>query len=205
MKRLCISLLLMVLSLSIIQAQSLKQEGFTRHHISLSFFDMLMARYGLDYEYVVDSAGYFSIHVPASYVLRDYSNIFNVRNEEIKFWVGIGMNIYPTGQGKWRYFLGPELRYKFLDCSCYIDENQEIKEQTDIEPPNPNSIYQVFYNQVKLAFYINNGLVYTPTKHFALTLYLGLGMQSYVTKPKVKGYREISSTATFGLRIGYKF
>lgn len=180
------------------------QETVKRHQIAFMLSDVVFTRISFDYEQILDEKTMFSLHMPVSVALSPLSSIIDA--EEMKFWVGVGCNIYPTGQGRFKYFLGPEMRYSLVD---YISTDFVNMQYVD-ELGNPMYITKEQERRINdmssLYFLVNNGVIFTPTSSFAVSAILGLGIQSRLLAQKDLDYGEnILPSATFSVRLGYKF
>lgn len=188
-----------------LMGQSKEVPEFKQHHIGFLLSDVVFTRVSFDYEYIIDESGIFSLHIPASVALSPTPSIIDYE-EEIKFWAGVGFNIYPTGQGKLKYFLGPELRYSMVDYTAYDTQRYEYQDAFG----NPMYIYEEKEQPIKdmsnMYFLVNNGLIYTPISRFAVSAVLGLGLQSRLIDKDKLGYEDnFLPAVTFSARLGYKF
>ncbi len=175
-------------------AQSSEEDVFKKNHISLMVSDLTVARVSVDYERIIDEKGHLALHVPLIWVVRDYFAILSSNHQ--KYSVGLGLNIYPTAQGKFKYFLGPELRYGLFDSYCYI--NEDTNQSVVITPREKCQKH-------KIRFLVNNGVVFTPVPQFSVAAVLGLGLESYLCNKDTKNSSRAWSTSTFSVRLGYRF
>jgi len=130
-----------------------RNTDFGRNFISLNVFDLLFSSLNIGYEYTFKS-GVFSLKFPFSFRLNSKtSDIFNSG-----FGTGFDFYIYPFGQGKAKYFLGPSIVYRLL------------KEQTN-------------YN----AFLFQNGFLFQPSKHINLSINAGIGFDNIKKVARSKG------------------
>ncbi len=192
----CLAAVMMLMPL-LNHAQATDKNDFRNNHISLMISDIIIARVSVDYERVIDDKGYLALHMPVSWVLNDYFTLFN--NDQLKYHIGLGLNIYPTAQGKFKYFLGPELRYSALEVYRYVKYDNS---RNDIAPGYTRERVKGVF---QMAFLINNGMIFTPTLHFAVSTVLGLGLQSEFDTKGANNRNEILPKATFSVRLGYKF
>ncbi len=195
----CLAVVMMVMPL-LNHAQTTDKNDFRNNHISLMISDIIIARVSVDYERIIDDEGYLALHMPVSWVVRDYLDVF--RDEELKYRVGLGLNIYPTAQGKFKYFLGPELRYSSIDAYRYVHKSDNTEDRTSMPY---GTTQQKVKGMSKMAFLVNNGMIFTPTSHFAVSTVLGLGLQSDFGAKDSNNRSEILPMATFSIRLGYKF
>ncbi len=186
------------------KAQSTNNNNWKQHQISFLLSDIVFTRISLDYEQLIDNKGLFSIHIPASVALSPVSAIID--DEEMKFWVGLGLNIYPTGQGKFKYFLGPEMRYSLVDYT-YSDFREYQYEDAQGNIIYEDKEYTKYIKDMSsLYFLVNNGLIYTPMPRFSVSSVFGLGIQSrLVDRYKLDYGNNILPAVSFSVRLGYKF
>lgn len=163
----------------------LKNE-FGKNFLYINTLDLLSGLLTIGYEHTLKSQN-FSVRVPLSLGLSKLgskSNEYNYSegyyNRYKNFSTGVDFNFYPMGQGKAKYFLGPSFEY-----GTAFNQNWQGRE--------------TYY-----ALLFQNGFLFQPTKHFNISLNLGLGY----TQSRFKGdysYDEGYLTLRGGLNIGYKF
>lgn len=193
MKKYLVILLSFVLVLPAIKAQEEnKTESFRRNNISLFLSDVVFKRASIEYEHVFGNEGNISLNVPASVSFGKFTDVYN---EEVDWWVGLGMKLYPTGQGKIRYFFGPEVRV--ISSSYHNEYTNVIYHDGWAE--------RIHYNEhedyIHTAFLFNNGMIYEPTKSFIFSVSLGVG---FISKDE-KADERFLPMATPSVRMGVRF
>ena len=157
--------------------------------LSIMLSDVLVRRVSIEYERVL-SDGKMSFNIPFSVTLSPFEDPWS---DEVHWWVGMGVKFYPTGQGTVRYFLGPEFRIISVtenEYDWYYDAYNNYHET------NTEADY------INTAFLINNGLIYSPTDSFFVSISMGLGFISF----NPDSYNEsLLPFATPSFRLGFKF
>ncbi|NPD47131.1 MULTISPECIES: hypothetical protein [unclassified Lentimicrobium] len=187
-------LLMMVFSVLSIHAQkhdSDKEQdeaAFGRNNISIMLSDVVLKRVSFEYEHIFGDEGNMSINIPFSIAIGEADDVYG---DQVNWWGGLGMKLYPTGQGKIRYFVGPEVRvisahYEGIDYSYYdgYTEEKDVKEE-----------------YIHTAFLLNNGFIYEPTKNFIFSVNLGVGFMSRDQKTG----DGVQPMATPSVRMGFRF
>ncbi len=177
--------------------------------ITWNFLDLLTINMSVSYERFMPS-GKFSWRIPfsmgfdyGSYADWSYPEVAGGRSRV--FLTGFGINYYPTGQGKSKYFVGPSLDFS-INRFAYDDFY-------GVEPyyPNPNdsSYYEYPYTEyhhqgvsLRTALHINNGWLVQPTKNFSIVAALGLGIRTEYFEGVNYGY---NPSVTLRLAAGYRF
>jgi hypothetical protein len=141
--------------------KKLKREGdFNKNLFAYHLADLLINNLTISYERILDN-GKIGIQVPFSVGYQgDYQELGDFQN---KFYTGVNLNFYPTGQGMWRFFLGPGLRFGSGHVEDYYYDYG-------------NSYYynkDVFY----FKFHINNGVMFSPIPELSLVASLSLGIR----------------------------
>ncbi len=156
-------------------------DGFNRNLISFHLADMVVSNFTLSYEHILAS-GKMGILIPVAFGYGSGPEVNGLKN---KFYSGISLNFYPTGQGKVRYVLGPGLRFGTA--------------KTDINNGNGSTNEDTFYTK----FMVNNGMLITPIESLSLSIVGSLGI---VYKEKVNpGSDEVQTTGAFTFMISYRF
>lgn len=164
-----------------------------RNIFSYNLFDLVWNNFTVSYEYIFKN-GKTGLKIPLSlgYNYNDENTNFNFRNI---FSSGVGINFYPTGQGKWKYFMGPQLKLglgKEQEYYYYYDEwgNYLGEEIRGLES---------FYGK----FFIDNGIMFTPVKNFSLAAFVSLGVR-YVAESDFDN-EGIRTDGAFGFNLSYRF
>lgn len=120
----------------------------------------------------------------------------NLRNSTLKyqrdFTAGIDINIYPAGQGKVKYFLGPSFRIGTVSNGVY--ELHGIVQE------------KVTYNYQ--GFFFTNGVVIQPTKRFYTSLQAAVGIERFEARRQLITAPALSTETYSGfvtLNLGYRF
>jgi hypothetical protein len=167
--------------------------GFGRNLVNFDFVSLLFSEVGISYEHIFGS-GIVGLKIPVicGFNHSNY-NSWMVYNNFIS---GIDLNLYPTGQGRVRYFVGPGFRVGSVSVTTYspfsYDSNGYYVE------PVPKTI-----NSGMTAFQVNNGVLFQPTINFNISLVLGIGLR------KIYGYNQYDSFGpnygTFNANVAYRF
>ena len=194
MKKLIFSIAIMVIAFSSVQAQNNSGEEtvrtFGKNNLSLFLSDVVMKRLSFEYEHIMGETGNMSINIPASISIGDMNDIYG---DETQWWVGMGMKLYPTGQGVIRYFFGPEVRIMGANrIEDHYNYDYENGEETFTTTEQNGLIHS--------AFLLNNGMIYEPTENFIFTVSMGLGFVSRDAKDS--GFYPM---ATPSVRMGIRF
>ncbi len=178
-----------ILVLPALKAQEEPEEdSFGRNNISLLLSDVILKRVSLEYEHVFGDNGNMSINIPVSVAIAEAEDIYG---DEVQWWGGLGMKLYPTGQGKIRYFVGPEVRVISAKYhSQYIAHYSGWAEDVIV-----NETY------IHTAFLLNNGMIYEPAENFIFSVNLGVG---FVARDQKTG-DGILPMATPSVRLGIRF
>ncbi len=170
------------------------RKDFAKNIISYHMFDIVFGDIAFSYERLL-SNGLIGFKIPVAFGYAYYSDTYNFNSE---FYSGLGVNFYPTGQGKWRYFVGPQFRFgyggeKNSDYYWYYDEFGNYVEghnETDSEG---------FYTQ----FFFDNGVAYMPIRNFSICAILSIGIryfpQAFYSDDVVR------PDGQFALNISYRF
>lgn len=190
MKKYSLLLLMFVFSVLSIQAQEDHSEirndeaAFGRNNISIMLSDVVLKRVSFEYEHIFGDEGNMSINVPLSVAIGEANDVYG---DQLNWWGGLGMKLYPTGQGKIRYFVGPEVRVISAkeDRIYYYDGyNKNVEEE-----------------YIHTAFLLNNGFIYEPAENFIFSVNLGIG---FISRDQKTG-DGIQPMATPSVRMGFRF
>lgn len=194
MKRNFVIILALVLSIGSVKAQDEEEKTFGRNNFSIMLADIVLKRVSFEYEHVFGDEGNMSITIPFSASIGEFDDIYG---DEQQWWGGLGMKLYPTGQGKIRYFFGPEVRVISAKESEYT-ETYDVYYENYIETVT-NSYGGESY--IHTAFLLNNGMIYEPTENFIFSVNLGLG---FISRDQKTG-DGILPMATPSVRMGIRF
>ncbi len=165
--------------------------NFARNIIHYHMFDLVFGDFAFSYERIL-SNGQIGIKIPVSVGYDFYSDIYDFNSV---FYSGVGVNFYPTGQGKWRYFVGPQARVglgKQTDWVYYYDDNGNYLYDEAVED---EGIYT--------RFFVDNGVMFTPVRNFSISAAASVGIRYF---PEAS-YNEdvIHPDGWFAFNIGYRF
>jgi hypothetical protein len=172
-------------------------ENFAKNLITYHLFDVVYGDFTFSYERIL-SSGTIGILIPVG-IGYAYSSGYNNNDEWVKnkFYSGIGINFYPTGQGKWRYFVGPNIRVgygKLIDYNYggYYDEyGNWIEDDQDV---TNEGIYT--------KFFMDNGIMFTPIKNFSVSAIGGVGVRFF---PEAgDNHSPTRPSGHFSLNISYR-
>lgn len=140
---------------------------FAKNIIAYHMFDLVFGDFAVSYERLLNN-GMVGFKVPVALGYYYYSDIGNFSNI---IYSGLGVNFYPTGQGKWRYFMGPQVRLgigKENDWIDYYDDYGNYQYTDEVEN-------QGFYTQ----FFVDNGVTFLPVKHFGISVIASVGVRYF--------------------------
>jgi hypothetical protein len=192
MKKLAVLILMCVFVFPALYAQTFTStkeaekviKEFDRNNVTLFMSDVVLKRVSFEYERVIGDKGNMSINIPFSVALDNTND--PIIDDVVNWWVGLGMKLYPTGQGTIRYYIGPEVRIYGASGTSYVYyENYSQQNDNDY---------------IHSAFLLNNGMIYEPTEHFVFGVNLGLGFLSRDSKDS-----GITPLATPSVRMGIRF
>jgi hypothetical protein len=86
-------------------------ENFKPNLLTFKLFDVIYYDFTISYERIL-SSGTIGINIPVGLGYAYNTDYYYQNHDEWvknKFYSGVGINFYPTGQGKWRYFVGPDI------------------------------------------------------------------------------------------------
>ncbi len=164
---------------------------FARNIISYHLFDLVFGDFAFSYERIFAN-GQVSVKIPVAFGYDYYNDTYDFNNV---FYSGIGVNFYPTGQGKWRYFMGPHVRIGLgqeWDWVYYYDENGNYLYDEEVED-------QGIYTK----FFVDNGIAFTPVKNFSISAIASIGVRYF---PQAAYNDDVVRTdGAFSLNISYRF
>jgi hypothetical protein len=160
---------------------------------SYNLFDLVWNRFTVSYERILKN-GKTGIKVPVSFGYN-YNDEYTNFDFRTIFGSGIGVNFYPTGQGKWKYFMGPELNMGYGKEQQYYYYYDEWGNYVGEELQNLESFYG--------KFLINNGVIFTPVANFSVSAFVSLGVR-YVDKSNFDN-EGIKTDGAFAFNLSYRF
>lgn len=156
---------------------------FRRNVFTFHLFDLVYNNFTLSYERL-SRTGMLGIQIP---VTIGYGEV-DIRDYQTVIASGVGLKFYPTGQGKWRYFMGPSLEAGIAkDAYYYYDFIEDGYDDSDY-----------FFGRLM----VDNGVMFMPIDNFSLSAVAGLGIR-YLSG----GYdpHDVRTTFQFSFNLGYRF
>lgn len=133
---------------------------FGRNILSFNISDMLASRFSLGYEHIFKN-GKWSLKIPVS--LGFGEETYYIQN--LYFRTGLGINHYPTGQGRVQYFAGTLFTYGLRrNGSGYYN-------------PSTGTYFSNTRLDNVMAGFVTNGINYQVTEHFNLSAVGGIGFE----------------------------
>lgn len=163
--------------------------------INFHLFDFVLSNLTISYEILL-AEGKYGIQIPISIGYKDETTSLplplpfdsDYTNKLVsKFSTGINFNIYPTGQGKFKYLLGPGL---LVGDGIYHDTDNSY-----------SSTYEDPYNTGFFKLYLNNGIIFTPVNNLSISAIGSIGIQ-YMTNSKLKN---AETAGAFSLNLSLRF
>jgi hypothetical protein len=165
-------------------------ENFAPNLLTFNLFDVIYYDFTISYERIL-SSGTIGIQIPVGIGYAYFSDINNNSSDRVKnkFYSGVGINFYPTGQGKWRYFVGPNIRVGYGKLSDWQYDGNGDYYETNVE----EGIYT--------KFYMDNGVIFTPIKNFSVAAVAGVGVRFF---PEAHS-NPVMPTGFFSFNMSYRF
>ncbi len=155
--------------------------------ISYDFLSPLYGKAALSYERIL-AKGYLGLRLPVSIGFGGAELGLNPKWE-----VGFETRIYPTAQGKFKYYFGLEGKFGrmnswYNNCpTCYYPHYESYV------LPVPRDF---------LAVYAKNGVMYNPFKHLGFNAALGLGFYREISP---YSFRNFTEHGYFEVGVNYRF
>ncbi len=159
-------------------------EKLGRNIISINYLNLLNGNIQFGYERIMGD-GMVGLKYSFNYNIEDVeTDILNY----LRLWsTGFDLNLYPTGQGKIKYFLGPSFRigaargYNY----DYLTNRSTLQD----------------YNYFSIFF--SNGFYAQPTKSLYLGVLGGIGMARFKSKTTSTHFADIDGI--FAFNMGWRF
>lgn len=168
------------------ESKAIQRYNYKKNMINYHLFDLIVNNFKISYERIM-SKGKIGIQIPfAVGYSEDISGYDDVQN---KFYTGIGLNFYPTGQGKWRYFMGPSLTLGTGEYDHYNDYG-----------------FAPYYERKEtfvLRFLVNNGVMFSPIPELSLSMVASIGIR-YIDNSS-DSYENIKTVGAFAFNLSYRF
>ncbi|WP_031525572.1 hypothetical protein [Dyadobacter crusticola] len=182
-----------------------ESEAFGANLINISPFKALDSGpgFGISYERIVDKKGYFGIILPFTITIPGSSTyIFDVpdNNGSAMFYLSPGLKIYPFGQRKVTYAVGP---------SFFFGRGERWNNTNTYDPVTGGFISTGRNNDwVRMGLLVNNYVNFQVTPKFQISLNGGLGSR-YVDREKYMSRttitRGLQVTGEFNFSLGFRF
>ena len=181
------------------EAEMAKQDlstNFAKNLLGNHLFDVVYGDFTLSYERIL-SSGTVGIVIPVGFGYAYNTDYYNSSNEWVKnlIYSGVGINFYPTGQGKWRYFLGPNVRIGYGKQSYWMNNWDEYGNYIGEEEATSEGIYA--------KFFVDNGIMFTPVRSLSISSIVGVGVRLF--QEAWENYNTVLPTAYFAMNLNYRF
>lgn len=163
--------------------------------ITFHFLDFVINSFTVSYERIIAN-GRYGIQIPFSFGYSEkttniplpppFDSDYTV-NPANQFYTGVTFNIYPTGQGKVKYFLGPSLRF---GNGLFHEEYNSYGQHN---PPPIKTGY--------IKFLINNGIVATFASSLSVSVIGSIGIQHMYKS----GLNPTRTTGALSLNLSFRF
>lgn len=162
--------------------------SFKRNIFAYNIFDIVYNQFAFSYEHISKN-GKLSFFIPVSI---GYSDNMGPKDFIDLGFTGFGLNLFPMGQHRVTYFLGPVLQVGVgKDYYYYYDSYYG---------------YDSYYESQKFIYgrlMVNNGVSYAPVPNFKLNATFGLGIRYFNLDGAYNS--GVESTAYFTISMGYAF
>ncbi|MBP6977425.1 MAG: hypothetical protein KBB71_03825 [Lentimicrobiaceae bacterium] len=166
------------------------ETNFARNVFAYHLFDLVFGDFGLSYERLL-STGKVGIKIPVAFGFDEYDD-WSFNNI---FYSGVGVNFYPTGQGKWRYFMGPQLRIGYGRASSWVDYYDDHGNYWYSDDVENEGMYT--------KFFVDNGVQFMPLMNFSVSAIASIGIRYFPEAP----YEEdvVRTDGQFAINLCYRF
>ncbi|HNS17753.1 MAG TPA: hypothetical protein PKH94_01390 [Bacteroidales bacterium] len=163
---------------------------FALNVFAYHLFDLIFGDFALSYERLLPS-GTLGIKIPVAFGFDEYDD-WNFNNI---FYSGVGVNFYPTGQGKWKYFMGPQLRIGYSKATDWVDYWDD----------DGNYWYsaEVISEGIYSKFFIDNGIQFMPLKSFSVSAIGSIGIRYFPEAPWEEDV--VRTDGQFAINLSYRF
>lgn len=167
----------------------------TNNVVSFHLFDFVFSNLTISYERILPG-GKAGIQIPFSIGYKDETTSLPIplpidseyTNRLVsKFYSGINLNLYPTGQGKVKYFLGPSF---LIGNGLYHEEVDHYSSYY------PDPLSTGFFKLL-----LNNGIVFSPVHNLSFSIIGSLGVQ-YMTNNTLK---KAETTGGLSINLSLRF
>jgi hypothetical protein len=164
-------------------------ENFARNLLGYHLLDIVYGDITISYERIL-SSGNVGIKFPIGFGYAYNTDYYYNTSEWVKnlIYGGIGVNLYPTGQGKWRYFVGPVVRIGYGKQSAW-----------DSYPYEENDDDEGIYTK----FLVDNGIIFTPVRSLSISALFGIGVRLFPNASSSSD--KLLPTGYFSTNLYYRF
>ncbi len=167
--------------------------AFKRNIFSFHLLDLLVGDFTLTYQHILAN-GKVGLEIPVAFGYSSERNevplpppFSNINSDfHNKFYTGINLNLYPTGQGKVKYFVGPAIHFGAGYFESYTHG------------------YEKRINTNYFRLLVNNGLMISPLPSFSLKFVVGLGLLN-TFNADFNEDRDVQTTANITFGMSYRF
>jgi hypothetical protein len=163
--------------------------GFNQNIFAYNIFDVVYSQFAFSYEHISKS-GKMSFFIPISIGYGDGEGPKSFYDQGF---TGFGINLFPTGQHRVTYYLGPEI---------HVGIGEDYT-QSDYDPYYGCYLESTLSQFVYGRLMINNGIAYSPVPNLRLNATFGLGIRYYDLPNSYD--TGVNSTAYFTISMGYAF
>ena len=168
------------------------RHNYKKNIINYHLFDLVVNNFKLSYERII-SNGKVGIQIPFSIGYGNGGDVSGFDDVHNKFYTGISVNFYPTGQGIVRYFMGPGIQVGtgYFEDYDYYD----------------NTSNQSHYNNIDtfvFRFLVNNGIIFTPIEALSISLVGSLGIR-YTDETEYDDDNNVRTVGAFSANLSYRF
>lgn len=171
------------------QDNSTPQMG-SKNVVSLNILDLSIGNAHLGYERLINN-GLIGLKFSVNFDYNENSDA-GVTGLKRSFVTSLDLNLYPTGQGRFKYFAGPSFRVGRV-ATRYFHSN-DVSGLTTYDYSNHLGFMGVFFN---------NGLVIQPFQWLYVGVQGTLGIGLFKSLDKKHSYAQIDGS--FALNMGYRF
>jgi len=138
-----------------------------RNLVSLSVSDLVFQNITFSYERIAAS-GMVGVKVPLSLGLNPREIDYDYSLRDRKFSAGLALHWYPFGQGRFSYYLGPQVELSFINYLTYY-----------YDYTNPYPVGEQLHGTARIfSLALSNGMYYQFSKSFYAALDLGLAVRT---------------------------
>lgn len=185
-------------------APIVQDEEFGKNKIDFSPFKALDSGpgFGISYERILDKRGYFGLLLPFTLTIPDsyYIPSIGEDSDDQMYYFSPGLKVYPFGQKRVTYAVGPTLftgigtRWNYINT---FDPQTGVTTSSDEER-----------KRFRMGLIVNNYVNFQITPHFQIGLNAGVGPR-YIDREKHNSgtyrNRRMEITGEFNFNLGFRF